>query len=99
MTETIRFPVAGMTCASCVNRITRSLKRVDGVLKVKIDLGAETATVVRDALAAPDAAIAAAVVAAGYEPDLDSAVMVATLPPASGLFGRLARAFTGGREQ
>ena len=29
--ETVSFPVEGMTCASCVNRITRYLRSVDGV--------------------------------------------------------------------
>ena len=29
--EVVSFPVEGMTCASCVNRITRFLSRVEGV--------------------------------------------------------------------
>ena len=29
--EIVSFPVEGMTCASCVNRITRYLRNVDGV--------------------------------------------------------------------
>ena len=45
--ETIRFPVTGMTCGSCVNRITRALKRLDGVDRVRVDLGRETVTVRR----------------------------------------------------
>jgi len=64
--ETIRFPVAGMTCPSCVNRVTRSLHDVDGVSRVKVDLRHETATVTRTAGWAPDAALAAAVEQAGY---------------------------------
>jgi Cu+-exporting ATPase len=86
--ETIRFPVAGMTCASCVNRITRSLKKVDGVSKVRVDLGGETATVARDPGLASDSALAAAIAAAGYEADLAAAVV---LPPAEprGLLARL----------
>ena len=31
--ETVSFPVEGMTCASCVNRITRFLNKVDGVVE------------------------------------------------------------------
>jgi Cu+-exporting ATPase len=65
--ETIRFPITGMTCTSCVNRITRSLRKLDGVSRVKIDLGRETATVERDPALVSDAAIAAAVAAAGYQ--------------------------------
>ena len=87
MTETIRFHVAGMTCASCVNRITRSLKKLDGVVKVKVDLGRETATVVREP-SVHDAVIAAAITAAGYEADMASAVLV-TESPSRGVFARL----------
>jgi Cu+-exporting ATPase len=76
--ETIRFPIAGMTCGSCVNRITRTLRRVDGVAKVKVDLRHETATVGRDADLVSNAALAAAVEAAGYEADLGAAVTVPT---------------------
>jgi Cu+-exporting ATPase len=71
--ETIRFPVAGMTCASCINRITRSLRRLDGVERIKVDLGHETVTVRRDRDRASDAALAAAVAEAGYEADIDAA--------------------------
>lgn len=72
-TEIIRFPISGMTCSSCVNRIMRSIGDVDGVSKVSVDLRQETATVRRDPGTAPDAAIAAAVARAGYHADLDAA--------------------------
>lgn len=78
MTETISFAVTGMTCISCVNRITRSLRKVEGVHRVKIDLGSETATVERDS-SVPDAAIAAAVRAAGYEPDMTAVAIIEPL--------------------
>jgi Cu+-exporting ATPase len=86
--ETIRFPVAGMTCASCVNRITRSLRKVDGVSNVKVDLRHETATVGRDPGLVSDAAIAAAVVDAGYQADLDASLVLPTAAP-RGLLERL----------
>jgi P-type Cu+ transporter len=86
--ETIRFPVAGMTCASCVNRITRSLRKVDGVSSVKVDLRHETATVGRDRGLVSDAVLAAAVSGAGYAADLDAAVVLPTAAP-RGLLGRL----------
>ena len=76
--ETIRFPVAGMTCSSCVGRITRSLRKMDGVTSVKVDLRHETATVSRDPRRVSDAAIAAAVTDAGYEAGVDASV---TVPP------------------
>ena len=74
--ETIRFPVAGMTCTSCVNRITRHMRRVDGVRGVHIDLGAERVTVRRAIGTAHDAELAAAIKAAGYHADLAGAVSV-----------------------
>jgi P-type Cu+ transporter len=75
-TETIRFPVAGMTCASCVNRITRAIRRLDGVTKVHVDLRRETVTVVREPASVSDAALAAAVTGAGYEADLAAVIPV-----------------------
>ena len=41
----VRFPVDGMTCASCVNRIERYLRKVDGVDEATVNLATETATV------------------------------------------------------
>ena len=74
--EAIRFPVAGMTCGSCVNRITRAVRRLDGVTKVSVDLRNETATVRRDPALVSNAALAAAVADAGYTADLAAAVVV-----------------------
>jgi Cu+-exporting ATPase len=74
--ETIRFPVAGMTCGSCVNRITRAIRRLDGVTKVDVDLRRETATVRREPALVSNAALATAVSEAGYEADLAAAVIV-----------------------
>ncbi|MGZ8438386.1 MAG: heavy-metal-associated domain-containing protein [Candidatus Limnocylindrales bacterium] len=76
MSETIRFPIEGMTCTSCVNRITRALRKLDGVEQVRVDLARETATVRRDAALATDSALATAIAAVGYEADLGSAVAV-----------------------
>ncbi|HSG87209.1 MAG TPA: heavy metal-associated domain-containing protein [Candidatus Limnocylindrales bacterium] len=87
-TETIRFPVRGMTCVACRGRITRSLRSLPGVVRVDVDLGAETATVRRETALVSNAALAAAVAAAGYEADLARPEI---LPDGagSGLLGRL----------
>ena len=69
-TETLRFPVAGMTCGSCVNRITRAIRKLDGVTKVDVDLRRETATVRREPTLVSNAALVAAVAEAGCEADL-----------------------------
>ena len=88
--ETIRFPIAGMICGSCVNRITRSLRRVEGVDRVWVDLRREVAIVRREPASVSNAALAAAVGEAGYVADLEAAVVVA---PGSrpGLLDRLLR--------
>ena len=89
--ETIRFPVSGMTCGSCVSRITRALRRVDGVTRVAVDLRRETATVSREPALVSNAALSAAVAEAGYEADLAAAVTV--LPDErQGFVARLLRA-------
>ena len=41
----VSFPVEGMTCASCVSHITRSLRKVDGVESANVNLATELATV------------------------------------------------------
>lgn len=90
MIETIRFPVAGMTCASCINRITRSLRRLDGVERIKVDLGRETVTLRRDRDRASDAELSAAVAEAGYEADMGA---VASVDEAGEKRGWLTRIF------
>ena len=75
--DTIRFPVTGMTCGSCVSRITRSLRRLEGVDRVHVDLGNEVVTLRRQPTVASDAVLAAAVAAAGYEAHLEAATPVA----------------------
>jgi Cu+-exporting ATPase len=89
--ETIRFPVRGMTCSSCVARISRHVRRLDGVAGVKVDLGGETATVRRDPARVSDAALVRAIAEAGYEADLAAATPVADAGARGGLFGRLLR--------
>jgi len=58
--------IEGMTCASCVNRIERYLRKVDGIEVANVNLATERATVV----AKPEVTveqILAAVEAAGYD--------------------------------
>jgi Cu+-exporting ATPase len=78
--ETIRFPVTGMTCGSCVNRIMRAVQKLDGVTRVTVDLRRETTTVRREPALVSNAVLAAAVAVAGYTADLDA---VEILPPGS----------------
>ncbi|HEX5589264.1 MAG TPA: heavy metal translocating P-type ATPase, partial [Candidatus Limnocylindrales bacterium] len=63
----IVLSVEGMTCASCVNRIERFLKKTPGVEDASVNLATERATVRLDpSVAGRDEAVAA-VQAAGYD--------------------------------
>jgi Cu+-exporting ATPase len=59
------FPVEGMTCASCVARVERSLAAVQGVAEATVNLATEGATVRADR-SVPLEALRAAVEKAGY---------------------------------
>ena len=71
--EVVSFPVEGMTCASCVNRITRFLNKVDGVEEANVNLATESATIRFDAEQVTVADLVAAVDAAGYVARVDQA--------------------------
>ena len=68
-----RFPVEGMTCASCVNRIERYLRKVDGVEQANVNLATESASVRFDPGRVSLEDLGRAVEAAGYEARLDRA--------------------------
>jgi Cu+-exporting ATPase len=43
--EKVILPVGGMTCAACSSRVERTLNRLNGVLKVHVNLATEKATI------------------------------------------------------
>ena len=63
----IVLPIEGMTCASCVNRIERFLKKTPGVELANVNLATERATVLVDPGTAGRDELVRAVEAAGYE--------------------------------
>ena len=69
----VRFPVEGMTCASCVNRIERYLRKVDGVVEANVNLATEAATVRFDPARVDLDDLRSAVEAAGYEARIERA--------------------------
>jgi copper ion binding protein len=71
--EIVSFPVEGMTCASCVNRITRFLGKVEGVEEAHVNLASEAATVRFDPARTAVTDLAAAVDAAGYVARIEQA--------------------------
>jgi Cu+-exporting ATPase len=62
----IALPIAGMTCASCVNRIERFLRKTPGVQDASVNLATELATIVYLPDVAGRADLVGAVEAAGY---------------------------------
>ncbi len=74
-TAAVRFPVEGMTCASCVNRIERYLRKADGVVDATVNLATETASVTFEPSRTGLPQLGAAVEEAGYEARLDRAEM------------------------
>ena len=63
----IQLPVAGMTCASCVNRIERFLNKTPGVEEATVNLATEMATIRYLPEMAGRAELVGAIEAAGYE--------------------------------
>ena len=95
-TAAARFPVEGMTCASCVNRIERYLRKTHGVVEANVNLATETASVRFDPGTIDLDGLRAAVEAVGYEARVDraelsgptgQAVEIAFHAPESGLAG------------
>ncbi|RYF53112.1 MAG: heavy-metal-associated domain-containing protein, partial [Comamonadaceae bacterium] len=41
----VRLQIEGMTCASCVGRVEKALKKVPGVASAEVNLATETAEV------------------------------------------------------
>jgi len=69
----VRFPVEGMTCASCVNRIERYLRKTEGVVEASVNLATESASVRFDPAVVDLDGLRGAVEAAGYEARMDRA--------------------------
>lgn len=62
----LRLSIEGMTCAACVGRIERLLRKQPGVESASVNLATETATV-RALDTVEEAALIAAIVKAGYQ--------------------------------
>ena len=69
----LTLPVEGMTCASCVARVEKALKKVEGVRMANVNLATEKVSLAFDADKTDLAALAGAVSEAGYKLLTDSA--------------------------
>jgi Cu+-exporting ATPase len=65
--ETLTLPVEGMTCASCVARVEKTLIKVDGVEKANVNLAAETVALSYDPKKTSLDVLAKAVEGSGYK--------------------------------
>lgn len=63
--EEIDLDIEGMSCASCVGRVEKALRKVDGVLEAGVNLATESAHI-RFVAGVPPATLTAAVERAGY---------------------------------
>ncbi len=77
----IVLPIEGMTCASCVNRIERFLKKTPGVETASVNLATERATVLVDPGTAGRDELVRAVEAAGYEVRAEAVAAVGAAAP------------------
>ena len=68
MQKTIELGVRGMTCASCVGRVERGLKTVQGVHSASVNLATERATVTFNPQQTGPDALLARVKEVGYDP-------------------------------
>ena len=73
MGQLVRIPIEGMTCTSCVSRITRAVRKIDGIESVKVDLGSDSAIVGFDGARTSLAAIGLVIHDAGYRAHLEAA--------------------------
>jgi len=67
-TTAIDIGIGGMTCASCVGRVERALKKVPGVQEATVNLATESARIVVTGDDPMEARLRRAVRDAGYEP-------------------------------
>ena len=82
--STLDLGVGGMTCASCVSRVERALKKVPGVQDATVNLATESARITYAASAQAEALLRRAVRDAGYEPRSAEAAMEEDLSPWAG---------------
>lgn len=83
--QRIDLGIQGMTCASCVGRAERALKKVTGVHSVSVNLATESARVFADPDLQLEARLRRAVREAGYEPVApSSAIDTANTSPWAG---------------
>src|SRR4030065_2128371 len=70
--QKISAPVSGMTCASCVARVEKSISKIEGIKNVAVNLATEKATFEIDNNLASLTQVEKAIEDAGYKIDFSS---------------------------
>src|ERR1035441_1115657 len=78
--ETLSLPVEGMSCASCVLRVEKAIKKIEGVEDVNVNLATEKVTFTINNSKADLSQISDAVEDAGYKIILPSKSISAEVP-------------------
>ena len=73
MSEQKQFHISGMHCTSCAGIITKSIKKLPGVVEAQVSFAAEKARVTFDPQQTTTSAIVAQVKKAGYRAEIAGA--------------------------
>ncbi|HKB52634.1 MAG TPA: heavy metal translocating P-type ATPase [Ramlibacter sp.] len=82
--STLDLPIGGMTCASCVGRVERALRKVPGVQEAAVNLATESARITYSPSEEMEARLRRAVRDAGYEPRTVDAAELDDVSPWTG---------------
>ena len=91
MSKEINIDIAGMTCASCVARVEKTLRRQAGVDEATVNLATEKATISYDDTSTDPASLAQAIHDAGYEPLVKTQELAITGMTCASCVGRVER--------
>jgi Cu+-exporting ATPase len=92
MSADLSLQIQGMSCASCVGRVERALKKVPGVSEANVNLATEEARVVADPAQVSAATLVDAVKGAGYEAEVAHTTVVIGGMSCASCVGRVERA-------
>jgi Cu+-exporting ATPase len=92
MSKELHIGVQGMTCAACVSRVERGLKKVEGVGAASVNLATESATVAYDPEKTTPQALLEKIEEVGYTPVVAEAEFGVTGMTCAACAGRVERA-------